>query len=87
MQRWIVDRLAQQAGGLDAAGIAELRSVQRSAHTKLAHIAARGARLELGAPRRRAWLVDTSGGLPGQGVLERIDQSYAVTAELPELAR
>ena len=38
----VVDRLAQQAGGLDAAGIAEPRTVQRGAHDELAHVAARG---------------------------------------------
>lgn len=48
MQRGIVDGLAQQACGCDAARIAEPRTVQRGAHDELAHVAAGGEPLELG---------------------------------------
>jgi hypothetical protein len=44
----VVDRLAQQAGGLEPAGIAEPGTVQRGAHDEFAHVAAGGERLEPG---------------------------------------
>ena len=51
MQLRVVDRLAEQAGGLDAALIAEPRTVQRGAHHELAHIPAGGEPLEPGDAR------------------------------------
>ena len=48
MQRRVVDSLAEQAGGHDAARIAEPRTMQRGAHDELAHVTVGGEPLELG---------------------------------------
>ena len=46
MQRGVVDRLGQQAGGGEAPRVAEPRVVQGGAHDELAHVAVRGDALE-----------------------------------------
>jgi len=48
VRRRVVDSLAEQAGGHDAARIAEPRTMQRGAHDELAHVTAGGEPLELG---------------------------------------